>query len=299
MRVVIEQSTAAYRRANCGSRRGFTMIEIAIALAVIGFALVAIIGVLPFAMNVQRENREETIINQDANVFLDLIRNGVQQMDDLTNYVIAITNSWATFRAGQAAPTSSGVWWYTRTSSYAVGGNNFMLTNGARIVGLLSMPKYLISPDGSGYTSNYVNALVRSMSGSASEKTPQDNIDMRDSGLRYRLISEVTSYGAPRDPFSMTNNATEPDKTNYLAYTSNSVPYLERFAYYQYSTNLYSHLHDVRLIFRWPVLPNGSVPASGGRQVYCTTATGDMIRVRDADEDLFFLRPTLFTTNSL
>src|SRR5262249_16641536 len=48
------------------SQSAFTMIEIAICLAVIGFALAAIVGVLPLGMNVQRENREETIINQDA-----------------------------------------------------------------------------------------------------------------------------------------------------------------------------------------------------------------------------------------
>ena len=72
--------------------RAFTMIEIAISLAVIGFALVAILGVLPLGMNVQKENREETIINQDATVFLNAIRNGARGMDDLTNYVMAITN---------------------------------------------------------------------------------------------------------------------------------------------------------------------------------------------------------------
>ena len=38
----------------------FTMVEIAICLAIIGFALVAIIGVLPIGMNTQRDNREET-----------------------------------------------------------------------------------------------------------------------------------------------------------------------------------------------------------------------------------------------
>ena len=45
---------------------GFTMVEIAICLAIIGIALVSIIGVLPIGMNTQRDNREETIINQDA-----------------------------------------------------------------------------------------------------------------------------------------------------------------------------------------------------------------------------------------
>ena len=44
------------------------MVEIAICLAIIGIALVAIIGVLPLGINVQKDNREETIINQDATV---------------------------------------------------------------------------------------------------------------------------------------------------------------------------------------------------------------------------------------
>jgi type II secretory pathway pseudopilin PulG len=65
------------------SRRaaGFTMVEIAISLAVIAFALVAIIGVLPSGMTVQRENREETIINQEATVFINAIRNGARGAD--------------------------------------------------------------------------------------------------------------------------------------------------------------------------------------------------------------------------
>ena len=76
---------------------GFTMVEIAICLAIIGFALVAIIGVLPIGMNTQRDNREETIINQDATVFIEAIRNGAHGLDDLTNYVYAITNYWADY----------------------------------------------------------------------------------------------------------------------------------------------------------------------------------------------------------
>src|SRR5271169_5569951 len=73
---------------------GFTMIEIAISLAIIGIALVGIIGVLPLGMNVQRDNREETIINQDATVLLEAIRSGARGLNDLTNYVYAITNNW-------------------------------------------------------------------------------------------------------------------------------------------------------------------------------------------------------------
>src|SRR5436190_21698873 len=70
------------------SERAFTMIEIAISLAVIGFALVAIIGILPVGMNVQKENREDTIINADASIWMDAIRGGQKGLDDLTNYVL-------------------------------------------------------------------------------------------------------------------------------------------------------------------------------------------------------------------
>src|SRR5712675_1869648 len=79
--------------------RGFTMIEIAISLAVIGFALVAIIGILPTGLNVQKDNREETIIGHDAGILMDVIRNGEQGLDDLVNYVVAITNSVTLYKS--------------------------------------------------------------------------------------------------------------------------------------------------------------------------------------------------------
>src|SRR5476651_2519190 len=101
----------------CLKRSGFTMIEIAISLAVIGIALTAIIGVLPLGMNVQRENREATVINQDATLFIEAIRNGAQHADDLTNYVYEVqvgVNNPQTYLAP--------------------------FTNGAQIIGLLTTP---------------------------------------------------------------------------------------------------------------------------------------------------------------
>src|SRR6266850_1734300 len=94
------------------SIKAFTMIEIAICLAVIGFALAAIIGVLPLGMNVQRENREGTVINQDATIFLEAISKGARGMDDLTNYVFAVTNNWVLFNANGSVK-NSGINGYT------------------------------------------------------------------------------------------------------------------------------------------------------------------------------------------
>ena len=64
---------------NSHSRRpqaAFTLIEVALSVAIAAFALVAIIGVMPAGLNVQRENREESIINNDAKFLIDAIRSG-------------------------------------------------------------------------------------------------------------------------------------------------------------------------------------------------------------------------------
>ena len=93
----------------------FTMIEIAISLAIIGFALVAILGVLPLGMSVQRENREETIINQDASMLMEAIRSGTLGMDDLTNYVLSATVAWTDYDVRKRV-VASGVYGYIPTN---------------------------------------------------------------------------------------------------------------------------------------------------------------------------------------
>src|ERR1039458_6292810 len=99
------------------SQRAFTMVEIAISLAIIGFAMVAIIGVLPIGMTVQKDNREETVINQDATVFMNAIRNGARGLDDLTNYVTAITNDVWRYDAPTKPPLLERRNWYTYANS--------------------------------------------------------------------------------------------------------------------------------------------------------------------------------------
>src|SRR6516162_7015863 len=124
---------------------GFTMVEIAICLAIIGIALVAIIGVLPIGINVQKDNREETVIDQDASVFIENIRNGARGLDDLTNYVSAISNSWTLYKKNGTVD-SSGVNGYTYTNFsiasalYPTASTPLAgapITNGLNIIGLL------------------------------------------------------------------------------------------------------------------------------------------------------------------
>src|SRR5258708_4640618 len=90
----------------------FTMVEIALCLAIIGFALVAIIGVLPTGLNVQKDNREETIINFDATYLMDALRSGARGQDDLTNYLIAVTNYHTLYNATTNNPIPSKDWYH-------------------------------------------------------------------------------------------------------------------------------------------------------------------------------------------
>src|SRR5438093_12376277 len=76
-----------------GAVAAFTMVEIAISLGVIAIALVAILGVLPTGVRVQRDNREDTILNQEGVFWVEAIRSGSKGLDDLTNYVDTITIS--------------------------------------------------------------------------------------------------------------------------------------------------------------------------------------------------------------
>lgn len=253
------------------------MVEIAISLAVIAFALVAIIGVLPSGLTVQRENREETIINQDASVFINAIRNGARGLDDLTNYVYAITNWWTTWdRVPDGADfltnnPVSGFDGYGPVDSQIQSFSpppKMPITNGLRIIGLMSRPKYELfpvnSPAPTQIRSNHIVAFVRAMSGIAAEKTPQTNADVRADAFAYRLICDNQQ--------------------------------VQRFdAGTPYGKELVRNLRELRLRFLWPVSAKG-LPGTG-RQTFRMEIGGFQEITNDVyvtQHPLFFFRPTTF-----
>ena len=128
MNTPFRQPRQSRRRTAGGRCAGFTMVEIALSLAIIAFALVAIIGVLPAGVKVQKENREETIISQDGLYILEAIRTGSKGADDLTNYVESLT-----VRYGRNASVT-----FTNTTAPVAN----RLTNGLQIIGLLSTPRF-------------------------------------------------------------------------------------------------------------------------------------------------------------
>ena len=226
---VTARPTSAIRHPPSAIRNeaAFTLVEIAICLAIISFAILAVIGVLPIGMNTQQDNREETIINQDATMLLEAIRSGSQHADDLVNYVYAITNS------------NTGVGW---DRSY--------LTTGARIIGLLSTP----GPE------HYV-AYVRSMSGLAADKPPQNNAILLNDSFSYRVVC-----------------------VNMPVAVDTSTSFGKQLAGCQ---------HELRMTFLWPQLPNGKVGT--GRQTFRATIAGQLTTTNASAPALYFYQSQSFT----
>ena len=247
---------------------GFTMIEIAICLAIIGFALVAIIGVLPLGMHTQRDVREETIINQDATVLLEAIRTGARGADDLTNHVYQIVNFWGQYdSSGKPLDSGSNVFNYAGSTfyntSWPLNQSNLPLINGASIIGLMSVPEYmdvsgraLANLSGVGYYSNHITAYVRSISGLAAEQPPQDNTIMVGGTFTYHVYC-VNAAAASLAP-AVGNN-----------------------------------LHELRLTFLWPQLPSGNLPASPSYQTFRATVAGQLA-ADPTNNNLHFYQPQTF-----
>ncbi len=273
--------------------RAFTMIEIAISLAVVGFALAAIIGVLPLGMNVQKQNREETIINGDGQVWMDAIRNGARGFDDLTNYVFAITNNVMGFSAKGAPDGTRFTYWYTRTNSSM--SPSYPINTGLRIIGLLTTPTYVPHYDASGnylgYYSNRVNAYVHAMSGSAGEKFPQNNGDLLDLSFGYRLTTEVIAYWT---------NYYDPSWQVFPGYVAGSSNAIAWTNYMNTLTMLQTNLHDVRLNFRWPLLaknapgPNQQAFRSVVGGILLTTNEPTFAGGPNSPYNLYFFQPRTF-----
>lgn len=91
---------------------GFTMAEVVLALAIVAFGLIAVLGVLPIGLNTNRDNRDETIIRHDMEFWMNAIRGGRLSMDAL-NHVEWVElnindNNTTVYRAEYAALARDG-----------------------------------------------------------------------------------------------------------------------------------------------------------------------------------------------
>jgi prepilin-type N-terminal cleavage/methylation domain-containing protein len=232
------------------AERGFTMIEVAISLGILAFALVAIVGVLPSGLKVQRENREETVVTQDALYLLEAIRSGSKGVDDLTNFVESITVT--NFLAGRVMSA------VTYTNNLYRPGPFLPLTNAQEIVSLLSTPKYEWLPNGSKRL-NKVTMRMRSISGNAADQST--NALVQDFALRYQVTSEVM-------PFAREAVATNLPPALAIRLGGDALR----------EANLYKNLYEVRLTIQWPLFLKGKSWTVGNyRRTVRTLVSGQLL----------------------
>ena len=244
----------------------FTMVEIAISLGVIAIALVAILGVLPTGVRVQRDNREDTILNQEGVFWLEAIRSGSRGLDYLTNYVDLITISNTSAVLAFPSPAFS-----TRVPTKVD-----VLTNGQQIVGLLTFPKYISDPTTGNVTTNHVTALVRAITGSAVEKSAS----ARDMAFGYRMTSEVVPM-----------NVYPPVLTNFTASGLSLTNVLIRSNLWRLARNQGRNFYELRLTLQGPVIPKGkSYDLLGTPKTFRTLVSGAV----KATTDGYFVLPSTF-----
>jgi hypothetical protein len=153
-----------------GREAGFTMVEIALSLAVVAFALVAIMGVLPTGMTVEKDNREDTLIGQEGRFWLEAIKNGSRGLDELTNYVENV-------RIDKVKGSTNTTEFDNLPTKPLQPGD---------IISLLSMPKY----DENGFT-NRVLARVRPITGAAADRAPMQGTTTNTIAFRYQMQVEM------------------------------------------------------------------------------------------------------------
>jgi prepilin-type N-terminal cleavage/methylation domain-containing protein len=261
-------------RSPCHFRRhqsGFTMVEIAICLAIVSFAMVAIMGVLPAGMEVQKENREDTLINLEGPYYLEAIRSGSPRLWDLTNYV-----EWVRIVSVDRNQRQTN--YYSNLYPY-------------QVVGLLSTPYAVYDQDVKRTITNlYVEAKVRARSGSAADKIPlsaervqQTKVTaeaIRDLSFSYLLRSEIVQYSLGPGELNATNSMSPAD----LAAMTN------RLGMAKQMTN---NTFDMRLTTRWPVRQNNT--AGNNSQVFRSLVSGAIAVTNDTVNgravDLYFFQP--------
>jgi hypothetical protein len=248
---------------------------------------------------VQKDNREDTLVSQDGQYFMDVLRNGRQgtreidgeALDFLTNYVDTInikTYSGTNLVYSNLIHEVT----YSTPTAQVSGATVQSLTNGHVILGLLSTPQY---EPGKRYglpgslVRQEVVATVRALSGSATEQNGGNQLV----AFKYQLAVTLMPYNMT--PWMNNDYTNYPVGNSDLLTQTNQTTVHNQLVYWQNS------LIDERLQFSWPVLPNGS---TGPNRKYFRTVVSGLLQdislpnTNNPDLFLYVVNPGVYTTST-
>ena len=215
--------------------RAFTMVEVALSLAIVAFALVAIIGVMPVGLNVQRDNREDTIMSQEATLLIAAIRagNASSNLTSVRAGFLNLTNALNPFASSNITT--------------------------ADIVSRLCIPPW--DTINTTAANGPIGAHFRSMSGNLADSVSSTRV-----AFSYVVFSEVNNYSG--DPNNVAHNY-------YLTNNLYEVKLTFRWPVYeapagQFPTSYGNGRLVLRTLVSGQLVPNGS----GGRVFQNTSYQG-------------------------
>jgi type II secretory pathway pseudopilin PulG len=248
----------------------FTLTELALCIAVIGLALTAILGVLPSGLNVQKANREDTLVAQDAQFLAEAIRGGALGIPDLTNQVEFIV--WR--RTGAVTGEE-----HYRGPNYTdpLPGTVIPLTDSWQVLALLSLPRYERTPRG--VVENFVQAQFRSFGGPFTEKAYRGAGGLPDparlaTALRYVVTVENLSNLTTNLALYTMGVPAAPTRPPIVFARQTNLVQSNLFARTQYQ--LERSLNELSLTFQWPVFRVGNdVRVGNSRKTFRTQVMGE------------------------
>jgi len=220
----------------------FTMVEIALCLAVIAFALVAVAGVLPTGFRINKDCNYEGLMAREAQYLLQLVNSGGHDADYLTNKFdyIKIKSMWQQNRTPKSLivilTNSPGLsnWITPNTLLWGV------LTNGQMIAGALQSRMH--DGFGDGRFTNNVTARVKQILGSPFQGSRLE----KDAAFTYQLRSGVV----PLDSYSQ-------DSIDYLAEGLSPEEQLNRSNFWASVKFRHRNYSQVLLTLQGPIYQKG------------------------------------------
>lgn len=225
---------------------GFTLTEIALCIAVIAIALTAIIGVLPSGLNVQRQNREDTLVAQDAQFLLESIRSGAMAIPDLTNNVDFVL--WR-----RRGAENSEIYFRGPNFGEPLPGTVIPLTASWQVTALMTTPRFEVTRDG-GLIENEIVAQFRSLSSPFTEKAYRSGTGLPDQtrlATAFRYLVSTENQGGPTRPPLILAGYTNQAVSNVVA---------------SQTFRIDSGLSELRLTFQWPVFRAGAEFRTGNNR---------------------------------